>query len=529
MDTVMIGMYLRLSNEDTNKEKNEESNSISAQRVLLTKHIEELMQGQPYSITEFCDDGFSGTNFNRPGVQALIEAAKSGNINMIIVKDFSRFGRDYLEVGRYLEYIFPILQIQFVSVNDNYDSSDKFGTTGGMSVALKNLVYGMYSADLSKKIRSARNIRARNGEFVGQYAPYGYRKNPEDKHELLIDENAAWVVRKIFQMAADGINHSEIARQLNETEIPTRYLYHKLKGDNFPDKQPHVKIKKWDNTAVKDIITNETYLGTMFWNRAKCGMDTGKKRVEQPRETWIVVENQHEALVSKELFDKANANIVGLDMSRRAVGKKNLFFICGYCGKTLKHRSRANDKYYCSTGTQQLENDCQRVNIRIKELEDAVLCQVRGMAAILTEARNIRKKAQKNDRKTVLETTVADNTKEMARWKDTKVRLYEQYKAGTITREDYVARIEKGKIRMEELEQIKSDAQAELDSMQTVSKSEEIPDEELAELSVLESFDKERLKALIDKVVVYGADAIEIVWKVENPFQTRENNDKDGV
>ena len=439
---------------------------------------------------------------------------------MIIVKDFSRFGRDYLEVGRYLEYIFPILQIRFVSVNDNYDSSDKFGTTGGMSVALKNLVYGMYSADLSKKIRSARDIRARNGEFIGQYAPYGYRKNPEDKHELLIDENVAWVVRKIFQMAADGINHAEIARQLNELEIPTRYLYHKLKGDNFPDKQPQVKIKKWDNSAVRDIITNETYLGTMFWNRAKCGMDTDKKRVEQPRETWIVVENQHEALVSKELFDKANANIVGLNVNRRVVGKKNLFFICGYCGKTLKHRSRTNDKYFCRTGSQQFENDCQRVNVRIKELEDAVLCQVRGMAVMLIEARNIRKKVQKNDQKTVLETTVADSTKEMARWKDTKLRLYEQYKAGTITREDYVARIEKGKVRMEELEQIKSEAQAELNSMQTVSKPEEIPDAELTELSVLEFFDKERLKALIDKVVVYGADAIEIVWKVGNPFET---------
>ena len=137
---------------------------------------------------------------------------------------------------------------------------------------------------------------------------------------------------------------------------------------------------------------------------------------------------------------------------------------------------------------------------------------------MLIEARNIRKKVQKNDRKTVLETTVADSTKEMARWKDTKIRLYEQYKAGTITREDYVARIEKGKAGMEELKQIKSEAQAELNSMQTVSKPEEIPDGELAELSVLESFDKDRLKMLIDKVIVYGADAIEIVWKVGNPF-----------
>ena len=175
MDKIMVALYLRLSNEDSDKEKFAESNSISAQRVLLTKHTEELMQGQPYSITEFCDDGYSGTDFNRPGVQALIEAAKSGNINMIVVKDFSRFGRDYLEVGRFLEYIFPILQIRFVSVNDNYDSSDKFGTTGGMSVALKNLVYGMYSADLSKKVRTARDTRVRNGEFVVWVSPMPIR------------------------------------------------------------------------------------------------------------------------------------------------------------------------------------------------------------------------------------------------------------------------------------------------------------------------------------------------------------------
>lgn len=521
MDKVMIAMYLRLSNEDSGRAESEESNSISAQRVLLAGHVEELMQGQPYSITEFCDDGYSGTDFNRPGVQALIKAAKSGSINMVVVKDFSRFGRDYLEVGRFLEYIFPILQIRFVSVNDGYDSDDKSGTTGGMGVALKNLVYGMYSADLSRKVRSARDTRVRNGEFVGQFAPYGYRKNLEDKHELLIDEDAAWVVRKIFCMAADGVSHTEIARQLNEEGIPTRYMYHKLKGDNFPDKQPHVKVKLWDNSAVRDIITDETYLGTMFWNRAKCGMDTNKKRVEQPREEWIIVENQHEALVSRELFQKANDNIVGRDMGSRTTGRKNLFFICGYCGKGLKLRSRKKDRYYCGSRIQQIENDCQKINIMKKELEDAVLCQVRGMADMLAEERVIRKKAkaQKDDRKTVLETMIGDSAKEMARWKDTKMRLYEQYKAGTTAREDYLAQIESGRARMEELERIRREALEELDSMQAVSKTEEIPDKELAELSVLESFDKDRLKVLIDKVIVYGENAIEIVWKVGNPFQ----------
>lgn len=516
-------MYLRLSNEDRSKVKGEDSNSISAQRAFLTKHLEELMKGQEYSLVEFCDDGYSGVDFRRPGVQALIEAARSGKVDMIFVKDFSRFGRDYLEVGRFLEYIFPILQVRFVSVNDGYDSADKFGATGGMSVALKNLVYGMYSADLSKKVRSARDIRVRNGEFVGQFAPYGYRKNPEDKHELLIDEEAARVVRRIFHMAADGISHSEIARRLNEEGIPTRYMYHKLKGDNFPDKQPHVKRKKWDNSAVKDIVTNETYLGTLFWNRAKCGMDTDKKRVEQPREKWIVVENQHEALISQEIFKKANDNLVGLDVSGRKVGRRNLFFVCGYCGRGLRTSGRTKAKYLCRSRTQETENDCQRVDVGRKELEDAVLEQVRVMADMLIEGRDICKKNNKDGRKAALETAVSDSAKEMARWKGMKMHLYEQYKAGEISRDAYMERIERGRVRMEELEQSRDAAQGELDRMQTVSGAEEIPDGELAELSVLEEFNKDKLKMLIEKVIVYGEDAVEIVWKVRNPFKAENS------
>lgn len=519
MDKIMIAMYLRLSNEDRDKGGSVESNSISAQRELLTKHIEGLMQGQPYSLVEFCDDGYSGTDFNRPGVQAMIGAVKSVNINMIVVKDFSRFGRDYLEVGRFLEYIFPILQVRFVSVNDRYDSSKKFGATGGMGVALQNLVYGMYSADLSRKVRTARDTRVRNGEFVGQFAPYGYKKDPEDKHRLLIDEDAARVVRKIFQMAADGISHAGIARQLNEEGVPTRYMYHKLKGDNFPDKQPHVRIKQWDRTMIKEMITNETYLGTLIWNKARCGMDTDKKRVVQQKEKWIIVENQHEAIVPKELFERANGNILGRDVGGRKMGKKNLFFICGYCGCGLKARNRKNDRYYCDSRTKQIENDCQKINVSKKELEEAVLCQVRKMADVLIEAWDIRRKAHQDGRMAALETAAADSTKEMARWKDTKVHLYEQYKAGEINREDYLARMERGRARMEELEQARNEAQAELDSMQALSEAEEISDGELAELSVLDTFDKDRLKALIDKVIVYGEDAIKIVWKVDNPFQ----------
>ena len=323
------------------------------------------------------------------------------------------------------------------------------------------------------------------------------------------------------ELAGMALKEQQIAMEVDEREgIPTRYLYHRLNSDNFPDRQPQVRVKRWDGSAVKDIITNETYLGTLLWNRSKCGMDTGKKRVVQPRETWIIVEGQHEALVTKELYDKANENIIGLDVSGRAAGKKNPFFICGHCGKTLKHRNRANDKYFCRSGTQQVENDCQKVNVRKKGLEDAVLGQVRVMADMLLEERDARQKTHKDVRREELETAVSDATKEMSQWKGAKVHLYEQYKAGEISREDYMERIERGRARMEGLEQSRREAQMELDRMQEMAGSEEIPDEELAGLSVLETFDVDRLKALIEKVVVYEEDAIEIVWKVRNPFDS---------
>ena len=249
-------------------------------------------------------------------------------------------------------------------------------------------------------------------------------------------------------------------------------------------------------------------------------MDTDKKAMRQPRETWIIVEGQHEALVTKELYDKANENIIGLDVSGRAAGRKTPFFICGHCGKTLKHRNRANDKYFCRGGTQQVENDCQQVNVRKKELEDAVLEQVRVMADMLAEDRDAHQKVHKDVRREELETAVSDTTKEMSQWKGAKVHLYEQYKAGEISREDYMERIERGRARMDELEQSRHEAQMELDRMQEMAGSEEITDGELAGLSVLETFDVDRLKTLIEKVVVYGEDAIEIVWKVRNPFDS---------
>ena len=223
------GLYTRLSEES---ETNRECATIETQMGLLRRFVAD--SDDIVVEKEYFDISYSGTNFERPGFKAMAEAARSGGINVIAVKDFSRFGRDYLEVGRYLEFIFPVMQVRFISVNDNYDSNNQAGATGGMGMAMKNLIYSMYSRDMAKKVRTAQHTRVKNGEFIASFAPYGYRKDPEDLHKLLVDTEVAWVVQKIFHMAADGTKVSEIARCLNENGSTNKVFVPQGKRREFP-------------------------------------------------------------------------------------------------------------------------------------------------------------------------------------------------------------------------------------------------------------------------------------------------------
>ena len=212
-----IAMYLRLSQEDvdmrTNRAK-DESNSIAAQRQLIQRHIEQNPYLSNLTVMEFCDDGFSGTNFERPDFQRMIELVRAGEIHIVMVKDLSRFGRDYLEVGDYLEHIFPFLGVRMISINDHYDSERFLGNTAGMDIAFRNLIYDYYSKDLSKKVKSAMRTKQRNGGYV-TCCTYGYKVDPKNKHKMIIDPVAAPIVRRIFTDVIAGKSTSQVARELN--------------------------------------------------------------------------------------------------------------------------------------------------------------------------------------------------------------------------------------------------------------------------------------------------------------------------
>ena len=205
--TECIAVYIRLSSEDNDVDGSikAESNSVSAQRMLINEFIKKQDEFTNCPVVEYVDDGYSGTNFNRPGFQRMMEDAKAGRIKSIVIKDFSRFGRDYLEVGRYLEFVFPVLKVRYISVNDNYDSNNFTGATGGMEVAVKNVINMMYSRDASKKVRSARTTLAKAGKFIGPQAPYGYKRSESDKQKLVIDEEPAEVLSKMETFDLDLI------------------------------------------------------------------------------------------------------------------------------------------------------------------------------------------------------------------------------------------------------------------------------------------------------------------------------------
>lgn len=278
-----VAVYIRISMEDGDMQEGKtESGSITNQRALLQKYISGKEEFRGAAVQEFFDDGYTGRNFERPGFQRMLEQCRMGKIGCIVVKDLSRLGRNYVEVGNLLEQVFPFLGIRVVSVNDGYDSDAFSGQTGGLDVAFKNLVYNLYSKDLSNKVKSAVNTRMKRGEYIGPFGIFGYQKDPEDVHKLVIDEEAAGIVRRIFRMVGDGMPRKEVVRVLNEENVPTAAVYKQRKGctrDWFPDG----KKGGWNTSMVAKIIQDERYAGHMVGHRKVYESFDSKRQVAVDR------------------------------------------------------------------------------------------------------------------------------------------------------------------------------------------------------------------------------------------------------
>ena len=288
------GGYVRLSVEDSGKPG---ADTIINQRELIQSYIDSQPDMQFYDI--YCDNGRTGTNFDRPEFERLMEDVRIGKVDCIVVKDLSRFGRNYRETGNYLERIFPLLDVRFIAVNDNFDTLTAERSQDGYIVPLKNIINEVYSKDISRKLLPVFAAKQRNGEFIGNWAIYGYQKCADDYHRIEPDPEIAPVIREIFQWRLSGISYQNIARMLNERNIPSPGRYHYLKGNSKSERYANAI---WNVCSVKNILSSEVYLGHMVQGRKRSGLSEGRKTCRVPKSEWIIVRNTHEPLVDEETF-----------------------------------------------------------------------------------------------------------------------------------------------------------------------------------------------------------------------------------
>ena len=288
--------YVRLSVEDSGKPG---ADTIEGQKALLTSFIENKTDMELVAL--FCDNGRTGTDFDRPQFEKMMGEVRKGRVNCIVVKDLSRFGRNYKETGNYLERIFPFLGVRFIAVNDNFDTLTAERTQDGYIVPLKNLINEVYSKDISKKSASALHVKQQRGEFIGAWAPYGYSKNPDDKHHLVINEETAPTVRQIFKWRSEGISVVQIGRRLNDAGIlsPSAYLY-----ETGEVKTEKYKGVLWHTQIIKSILAHPVYIGHMVQGRKKQSFYEGKRQTYVDKENWIIVRYTHEPIIDEETFEK---------------------------------------------------------------------------------------------------------------------------------------------------------------------------------------------------------------------------------
>lgn len=400
----LTAVYTRLSIEDT---RDGEGGSLEDQICLGKKFVSE----KPYLklIKVYSDNGQTGTNFDRPDFELLMEDVRKGLINCIVVKDLSRFARNYIEADTYIEKVFPYLGVRFISIGDNFDSFDPCDNGEGLVIALKNLMNDIYARDISQKCKIALKNKMNKGEFLGSFAPFGYAKSPENKNQLVIDEEAAAIVRDMFRWKLDGCSVSGIAKKLNELGVPAPSVYCRQK---FPckSKKPQRDIG-WHDSVVKKMLCNAVYLGHMVNGMSRTRPELGYATERLSREQWVVVENTHEPIISQQDFDAvAEMFRVSTEKYYKDYGKyeylpntENVlkgFVYCKLCGRALKrvrnisfNRDCITYAYICRYCGGVEAEGTEKKRIKESELLEIISVAVRKQIELCTDVESMIERA----------------------------------------------------------------------------------------------------------------------------------------
>jgi len=515
-----VAIYIRLSREDGDKE---ESDSVGNQRKLLAEYIAKKEDFILYDV--YVDDGYSGTNFNRPSFQRMIADIEDGKVNCVVVKDLSRFGRDYIDTGRYLERYFPEMGVRFISVTDGIDSMKQ---AYDMLLPIKNIFNEQYARDISKKIQATVKSKQKAGEFIGAFTSYGYQKSPVDKNKLVIDDYAASVVRRIFSLYIQGYGKQKIAKLLNAEGVLCPAEYKKVNGENYKNCNRLESTTYWSYSTINSILHREMYVGNMVQGTKHQRMRSKQKKM--PKEEWIVVENTHEPIIDKATWEKAQTLLQKRTRELDLETNKNIFagFVkCGDCGRAMaKNMWRRADgsktySFYCGTYKRNGKQYCTPHTLPMAVLEDIVLGDLK---AIVDNVDNLKELVQSQSFtaskvKRIADTELSKIKAELERVKRLKKSIYEDYREELISkeeflsyREDYLKKEELYSKQIEALEEKKNDNVTE-DVFETPWLKR------LLELKDIEALDRDIVVEMISEIKVYENRKIKITYNFGNELE----------
>lgn len=516
-------LYLRLSRDDGDKE---ESNSITGQRELLRDFIRNRPELREYAVR--IDDGFTGSNFERPDFKKMMEDVKEGRTNCIIVKDLSRFGRNYLDAGEYIEKIFPFLGVRFIAVNDNYDSLGEKSASDDLVIPFKNLINEAYCRDISVKVRTQLEIKRKSGQYIGAFAVYGYMKDDTDKNRLVVDEYAADIVRDIFAWKLDGMSPQDIAVRLNQSGILSPMEYKKSLGMKFATSFKANAQAAWSANSVLRILKNPVYIGLLTQGKETTPSYKVRKRIIKPEDEWAVIPDSHEPIVRREDFETIQ-KVLTLDTRRSPNDSSVQLFsgmvFCGECGASMVRKTVPSGKkkyvyFVCSAHKQ--DKSCSSHGIRDKALEEVVLETVKQYIRDVIDLDDILSMTDTAPLRTAeaqkVQRQLDKKRSEHERLQKLLMSLYENLADGIIDRDEYArlkqnysgraAECEKQMDALQEsLVQIKEHGGEHREWMMQFRKHQNITE-----------LERSIAVALIDRILIYKDNRVEVHFRFEDEF-----------
>ena len=518
-------VYLRLSDEDDDVSRREksESESIANQKNLI---LDFLKTKTNINIAgEYVDDGVSGSSFSRPAFNKMMEDIEAGRINCVVVKDLSRFGREYIDAGNLLERVFPSLGVRFISVNDSVDTL--YGMDS-LTIALKNIMNDIYCRDISIKVRSNLAVKRNHGEFIGSFTIYGYEKSPNNKNKLVIDEYAASVVQNIFLWRIQGNSCNGIAKKLNEMGILTPYDYKINHGllyrTSFKEKDKSV----WEGVTVRRILENEMYTGCLIQGKWTTANHKVKKPILKDESQWARIENAQEAIVDKRDFELVQ-KVLKLD-TRTASGEETCYplsgmMVCADCQSNMVRRPRKNDgKFYVYYDCFEHNNTgrCKSHNVRESKMEETVLAAIKSQIALVIKLDDCIKRLDltmltKLDSER-LNGQITTIEADLMKYRGMSKTLYEDLYAGIITKEDYITFKADFEMKKKQAEKTLAEAKIELDRVKNQNSKHYRWVDQFIKYQDVGKLTRAMVIELVDGIVIHDKNHVEITLSYQDEF-----------